>query len=210
MPLSLVGRDPETAFYGALVARQKGPVLILGSADGELAWALAGKGVAVTGVEPSSFLMEKAEARRAEEPQAGVKLVLADLRSVRLQERYATVLAPKSSLVALPGVDSVDAVLETVRAHLAQDGVFAFEVNGLLGGSHVEGPMGRPLFAAHLRERKGVKAPIRRMRRSSISADELEAALLASGFEARELYADFEGKPYDDGGDRQIVVAGLR
>jgi hypothetical protein len=210
MPLSLVGRDPETAFYGGLVARLKGPVLILGSADAELAFVLAGKGANVTGVEPSSFLMEQAEARRATEPQVAVKLVRADLRSVRLNERFAVVLAPKNALVALPGLDAVDAVLETVRQHLATDGVFAFEVSGLLGGSQVEGPMGRALFAAHLRERKGVKGPIRRMRRSTLSPEELEAGLLASGLEAREEYADFEGKPYDEGGDRVVVVAGLR
>lgn len=210
MPLSLVGRDPETTFYGGQVARHGGPVLVLGAADGELAFALASKGVAVTAVEPSAFLMQKAEARKAAEAVVGVRLLRADLRSVRLDERFNVVLAPKSALALSPGADALDATLETVCRHLTKAGVFAFEISGLFGSSAIEGPMGRPLFAAHLRERQGTQAPIRRMRRTSMSAEELEAALLASGLEAREAYADFEGKPWEEGGDRQIGVAGLR
>jgi SAM-dependent methyltransferase len=210
MPLSLVGRDPETRFYGALVARLGGPVLVLGAADGELAFALAAKGTPITAVEPSEFLIEKAEARRAADPTASVKLLRADLRSMRLNETFNVVLAPKSALALAPGADALDAVLETVCRHLTKEGVFAAEVSGLLGGSAVEGPMGRPLFAAHLRERKGTQAPIRRMRRSTVTAEELSAALMASGLEAHEQYADFEGKPWEEGGDRQIVVASLK
>jgi len=210
MPLSLVGRDPETAFYGAQVARHGGPVLVLGSADAELAFALAGKSIAVTGVEPSAFLMEQAEARKAADPSANVKLVCADLRSLRFEEKFNVVLAPRSALALQSGGDSLDAVLETVRLHLNAGGVFAFEVSGLLGSAAVEGPAGRALFAAHLRERKGTQAPIRRMRRATLTPEELEAALLSSGLEALEQYADFEGKPWEEGSDRQVVVAGLR
>jgi SAM-dependent methyltransferase len=210
MPLSLVGRDPEAAFYGALVARRGGPVLVLGAADAELAFTLAGKGTSVTAVEPSAFLMEKAEARKAQDPTVPVKLLQSDLRSLRLNEKFNVVLAPKSALALAPGPDALDAVLETVCQHLTKEGVFACEVSGLLGSAAMEGPMGRSLFAAHLRERKGTQAPIRRMRRASLTVEELTAALLVSGLEAREEYADFEGKPWEEGGDRQIVVAGLK
>ncbi len=110
-----------------------------------------------------------------------------------------------------PGTQALDAVLETVCAHLNRDGIFAFEARGLQGSTGLEGSLGRSLFAAHLRERKGSEhAPIRRIRRATLTAGELEAALVAAGLEAREQYADFEGRPYDEGGDRQIVVAGLR
>jgi SAM-dependent methyltransferase len=209
MPLSLVGRDSSEHFYGTTVARFGGPVLVLGSADGALAFSLAAKGHRVVGVEPSDFLMAEAEARRAEEPSADVRLIKSDLRSLRLDQKFKTVVAPKNALAVQPGVDALDAVLETVARHLEKEGGFVFEVSGLLGNSSIEGPAGRSLFTAHLRERKGASA-IRRVRRQTLTAAELEGALSASGLEARERYGDFDGRPWDDGDDRQVVVAGLR
>lgn len=209
MPLSLVGRDSSQAFYAAQVARFGGPVLVLGSADGALAFALAPKARAVVGVEPSSFLMAEAESKKAAEPTAPVELIRSDLRSVRLDRLFRVVIAPKSALALQPGVDALDAVLETVTRHLEKEGAFVFEVTGLSGTSSIEGPNGRSLFTAHLRERKGA-ASIRRVRRQTLTAAELEAALAASGLEAHERYGDFDGRPYDDGADRQVVVAGLK
>lgn len=209
MPLSLVGRDPESAFYAGQVARFGGPVLVLGSADGTVPFALAARGHDVTGVEPSAYLMAEAEARRATEPAASVQLVRADLRSLRLEQRFGTIIAPKNALALLPGADAVDAIIATVASHLSPDGGFIFEVNGLQGYSQLEGPQGRALFTAHLRERKGAQA-IRRVRRATLTPNELEAALAGSGLEARERYADFDGSPWEDDSDRQVVVAGLR
>jgi hypothetical protein len=212
MPLSLVGRDSETAFYLGLAQRFGAPVLVLGSADGALTWALAARGLDIVGVEPSAFLMREAEERRAEEPAsaaAHVQLIHADLRTVRLQQRFKTVLAPKGALTFLPGLAAVDAVLAAAAQHLAPEGGFAFEVAGLQGHSTIEGPMGRSLFTAHLRERKGAGA-IRRVRRVTLTAADLEGALEASGLQAHERYGDFTGRPWDEREDRQIVVAALR
>ena len=86
MPLSLVGRDSESSFYLAQAGRYGGPVLVLGSADGTITFALAAKGRAVVGVEPSEFLMAEAEAKKTLEPGAQVELIRSDLRSVRLEE----------------------------------------------------------------------------------------------------------------------------
>jgi SAM-dependent methyltransferase len=208
MPLSLVGRDSESSFYASQVARSGSPVLVLGSADGALVYALASKGQQVVGVEPSAFLMAEAEARRLAEPQTRVQLIRSDLRSLRLDQKFKTVLAPKNALALQAGVDALDAVLETVARHLDPQGAFVFEVAGLQGGRNLEGPGGRSLFTAHLRERKGASA-IRRVRRQTLSAVDLEAALSASGLEARERYGDFDGRPWDEGDDRQVVVAGL-
>jgi O-methyltransferase involved in polyketide biosynthesis len=174
-----------------------------------LAWALAARGHDVVGVEPSEFLMREAEARRSQEPPsaaAHVQFVHADLRSLRLQRQFKTVFAPKGALTFLPGTDAVDAVLATVAQHLASDGAFAFEVGGLQGHANVEGPLGRSLFTAHLRERKGAGA-IRRVRRVTLTAVELEGALEASGLQAHERYGDFTGRPWEERDDRQIVVA---
>lgn len=210
MPLSLVGRDSSERFYAAQVARFGGPVLVLGSADGALAFGIAAKGHAVVGVEPSDFLMAEAEARRADTPAASkVELIRTDLRSLRLDRRFKVVLAPKGSLALQPGIDALDAVLETVARHLDQEGGFVFEVTGLSGPASVEGPGGRSLFTAHLRERKGAQA-IRRVRRQTLTAVDLESALAASGLEARERYGDFDGRPWDERDDRQIVIAGLK
>ncbi len=209
MPLSLVGRDSSEHFYAAQVARFGGPVLVLGSADGTLAFAIAAKTRGVVGVEPSSFLMAEAESKRPSHPTASVELIHSDLRSVRLDRRFKVVIAPKSSLALQPGIEALDAVLETVTRHLEKEGAFVFEVTGLSGSSSIEGPHGRSLFTAHLRGRKGAPS-IRRVRRQTLTAAELETALAASGLEAHERYGDFDGRPYDEGQDRQVVVAALK
>jgi len=209
MPLSLVGRDSESTFYAACVTRFGGPVLVLGSADGTLAFGLAAKGQSIVGIEPSDFLMAEAEAKRAEAPTAQVQLVRADPRSLRLDQKFKLVIAPKNALAMQPGVDALDAVLATVARHIEKEGGFVFEVSGLQGSGSLEGPGGRSLFTAHLRERKGGSA-IRRVRRQTLTAADLEGALSAAGLEARERYADFDGTAWDDGDDRQVVVAGLK
>ncbi|MBK7862788.1 MAG: class I SAM-dependent methyltransferase [Archangiaceae bacterium] len=184
------------------------PVLVLGSADGALGFELAGRGHDVTGVEPSEFLMAEAAARKKEEPQPRLQLVHADLRSLRLSQKFKTVIAPKNALALQPDPDALDAVLATVVQHLGPEGALVFEVAGLQDGTHLEGPGGRALFTAHLRERKGAQA-IRRVRRQTLTAVDIEAALAHAGLEARERFGDFDSRPWDEPDDRQIVIAGL-
>lgn len=235
MGLALVGQDVEAAFYAREVARHGAPVLVLGCAQGRIAFSLAARGHRVVGADPSEAMVKAAEELRLESLPDGERLhfVAADLRSLRLSERFPTVVAPQNALAWMGSLDDLGALLATVRHHLLPKGTFLFDVvnrgeveraeerGGWRGQPHPEmagGPVvpflepPRPLFSPHLRERR--RAPgqrgersIRRLRLRHFEAHELEGALREAGFEVEERYGSFGGKPFEPSDPVQIVVA---
>ena len=207
MPLSLVGRDERASFYAAQAARFGAPVLVLGSADGAMALVLAARGHAVVAVEPSISLHDEAKAA-LKGVRSQVTLLNADPRSVRLAQTFPLVLAPRNALSIASRTGGIDAMLDTVRAHLTPDGAFVFDLQWLRDRPGLVGSMGRPLFVSHLRERS--KRPIHRLQRADLSVPELADALDAAGLQATERFGDFAGRPWDDTDELHVVVAGVR
>lgn len=221
-PLSLVGPDPDILFYTRQATERGGPVLVLGAANGRVAWPLAAQGFDVVGVDPSERMIRTAEERRADEPpevSARVHFLAADIRTLRLPERFPLVLAPQHALGLMTSRNELDAFLATVRHHLTPDGTFVYDVlnpqrEAVLPrdddepGAAVE-PR-RPLFALHLRDRRRTEGTggIRRLKLKHFSPEELEAALVAAGLTPRERYGRFDGKPFDLEDARHIGVAG--
>lgn len=106
-------------------------VLELGVGDGRVAIPLAARGRRVTGVDLSPSMLASLEARLTElspEIATRVRIELGDSRAVRLGRRFARVLCPFNGIAHFHDAEALDALLETVRAHLAQGGVFAFDV----------------------------------------------------------------------------------
>lgn len=200
MPLSLVGLDLASAFYVRQAANLASPVLVLGSADGRVAFAIAARGHAVVAVEPSARMHAAAEEKH--DPQ--VQLVNADLRSVRLATRFELIVAPQNALGLMAGLDDFEAALATVGEHLSPGGTFAFDLRS--DAEPEPAPLGRPAFSAHMRERGGVS--VRRHRNRVLTPTEVDAALKRAGLEARERYGDFLSRPWEDTDEMQIVVAG--
>jgi SAM-dependent methyltransferase len=221
-PLSLVSQEPDLLFYMRQAGERGGPVLVLGAANGRVPWSLAGNGVQAVGVDASEAMVRSAEERRnAESPEvsARVRFVVSDVRALRLEERFALVLAPQHAMGLMPNRDDLEAFLATVRHHLAPDGTFIYDVLNppreaiLPRDDTPTAPLEprRSLFALHLSERKppGGPAPIRRLRLRHFSPEELETALSACGLTLRERYGRFDGKPFDLEDSRQIGVVGL-
>ena len=75
MPLSLVGLDLASAFYVRQAGKLSAKVLVLGSADGRVAFALAGRGHPVVAVEPSERMHATAEEKRLAALAASVAAV---------------------------------------------------------------------------------------------------------------------------------------
>jgi SAM-dependent methyltransferase len=222
-PLSLVGPDPDVLFYTRQVAERGGPVLVLGAANGRVAWPVAEQGQAVVGVDPSERMIRSAEERRVNEPNdvsARARFLESDIRALRLSERFPLVLAPQHALGLMGTRNDLDAFLATVCHHLSPGGTFVYDVlnprrepvlprDDDEPGAALE-PR-RPLFALHLRERRRTEgaSAIRRLKLKHFSPDELDAALLAAGLTPRERYGRFDGKPFDLEDPRHIGVAGL-
>ncbi len=225
--LSLVSEQKDLLFYAREVEQRPGRVLVLGAGTGRLPWELALRGVACVAVEPSEVMLQTAQARRSTEPQAASALIEwhgMDVRAVRLEQRFCVVLAPQNALAMMATLDDLDALLATVRHHLAPEGVFAFDVlnpyKDTLRPPHepeegwhplegVEPP--RPVFAPHLRERsrtkEGFHEGIRRLRLRHFSVSEVDGALREAGFVATERYGDFDRRPFEPKDPVQVVVA---
>jgi SAM-dependent methyltransferase len=220
-PLSLVGQDPDLLFYTRQATERGGPVLVLGSATGRVAWALAGHGLSVLGVEPSERMVRAAEEQRASEsPEVSgrVRFLHADPRSLRLSERFPVVLAPQNALGMMGSHEDLETVLATVRHHLEPGGTFVYDVlnpppEPTASSREDEEPGSaleprRPVFSFHLRERRQPGAPpgIHRLRLRPFTAEELDVAMAACGLTPRERYGRFDGKPFDSEDEQHIGV----
>lgn len=225
--LALVGQEKDVAFYVREVESRRAPVLVLGAGTGRIAWELALHGHTTVAVEPSEVMVESAEDRRRYEPPEAsdrLRLITADPRALRIPERFPVILAPQNALALNATLDDLDAMLATVRHHLTDDGVFAFDVlnprtpripegtppaEGWHPQEGIEPP--RPLFAPHLRERtrtpEGVTEGIRRLRLRHFSVAEIDQALEEAAFTATERYGTFDRRPFEQEDAVQVVIA---
>ncbi len=96
-----------------------------------LALLLAENGIHVTGVDLSPHMLALARRKLghyAPAIQARITLHEADMRSVRLDEKFNFVYLPFNTFLVLTTAQDQLALFETVRAHLAPGGMFAFDI----------------------------------------------------------------------------------
>jgi len=124
----LAYRD-DIPFYARLAADTGGPVLELGAGTGRVTEALARAGHEVVAVDASAAMLARAAERLAAAGLADrVRLVEGDMRDLDLGERFPLVLAPFNTLMHAYTLDDQDRVLAAVVGHLADGGLFAFDL----------------------------------------------------------------------------------
>ena len=137
-------RPGDVAFYADLAAAAGSPVLELGCGTGRVALPIARRGLSITGLDSSrsmlSVLRGKLEAEPAE-VRGRVELVQGDMRSERLGRLFSLVVIPFRPMQHMYSVEDQLAALTTAREHLAEDGLFAFDVFFPMLG-RVEGGIG--------------------------------------------------------------------
>ncbi|WP_221089876.1 class I SAM-dependent methyltransferase [Deinococcus aquaedulcis] len=121
-----VYRD-DLHYYARVAEQAAGPVLEIGSGTGRVTTFLARRGVAITGLEPSARMIERAQGRAAQEGLA-VRYVQGDARTFGLQDRFATVIAPFNALMHLYTPNEQVQALENIHAHLVTGGIFSFDL----------------------------------------------------------------------------------
>lgn len=108
-----------------------GPALELACGTLRVLLPVAESGIAVTGVDLSPHMLaiaRKKLARASAETQARVTLIESDMRTLRLDQKFKLIYLPFNTfLVLLTAADQL-ALFDTVRAHLAPGGVFAFDI----------------------------------------------------------------------------------
>jgi len=217
------GARGEVARYASLLPKSGGSALLLGVAEGLLAEALVRRGVSITGVDPSQRMLARAEETRAglpPEEQGRLHLLRADLRSLSLSERFVGVFAPRDAVALVATRGDLEALFVTAREHLAPGASFAFDLSlpppRWLFPEDVDPHEGvqpeRAVFTPHLESRRTRQGhrDIHRLLLRHFSAGEVDHALAAAGLEALSRDRDFEGRPWEPGSDRMVVVAQAR
>ena len=217
------GARGEVARYASLLPDSGGPVLVLGVAEGRLAEELVRRGVPVTGVDPSPRMLGRAEETRAGLPrdlQSRLQLVRADLRSLRLAQRFVAVFAPRDAVALVASRGDLEALFVTAREHLAPGASFAFDLSlpppRSLFPDELDPHEGvqpeRAVFTPHLHSRRTRQGhrDIHRLLLRHFTAGEVDHALGAAGLEALSRDRDFEGRPWEPGADRMVIVAQAR
>jgi len=123
-------RRRDVAFWRRLAAAADGPILELGCGTGRVAVPIAKDGIALTGVDRSQPMLERAR-RRVD--RAGLhrrlRLVRADIRCLPFRDRhFALVMAPYGILQSLVRERDLAASLASVHRVLKRGGRFGIDL----------------------------------------------------------------------------------
>ncbi|MCA9609840.1 MAG: class I SAM-dependent methyltransferase [Myxococcales bacterium] len=232
----------DVEHYVDLARDVGGPVLELGGGTGRITVALARAGFDVVMVDQMTSMLERAEARFARESRKvreRVTRLRGDVRDIDVGRRFPLVIAPFNMLQHLYTRKDVERALAMVRAHLAEDGRFGFDVLLPEPSSLVRDPArfykNRPIkhprtglrydyaeafeYDHHTQvqttvirfvELEGEDVHYDRLVQRQFFPQELEALLHYNGFEVLVHDGGFKGQPIDEVADSQVVVARAR
>jgi SAM-dependent methyltransferase len=112
------------SFYSALARETGGPVLELACGTGRVSIPIARMGFSVTGLDIVPGMLEQARRKSAGLPTRWVE---GDARTFDLGEKFRLIFLTGNAFQALLTLSDQERLLERVRAHLDEDGLFAFE-----------------------------------------------------------------------------------
>ena len=117
----------EVPFYLDLARQQAGAVLELACGTGQIAIPIASHGLPTVGLDQSADMLDVAK-RRASQVGAPVEFVRGDMRDFALRRAFKLIFIARNSLLHLLTTEDVLACFASVRRHLADDGIFAFDI----------------------------------------------------------------------------------
>lgn len=125
--------DTGIAFYAALAQETDGPVLEIACGTGRVSIPIAQLGFAVTGLDIVPGMLERARSKSIGLPTRWIE---GDARTFHLGEQFRLIFLTGNAFQAFLTNADQEALLQRVRAHLHDQGLFAFETrNPLLPNS---------------------------------------------------------------------------
>jgi SAM-dependent methyltransferase len=124
--------DTGVAFYTALAQETGGPVLELACGTGRVSIPIARLGFPVTGVDLVPGMLDQARRKSAGLP---VRWVEGDGRAFDLGDRFRLIFLTGNAFQQFLTNADQEALLERARAHLDDEGLFAFETRNPLWAS---------------------------------------------------------------------------
>jgi cyclopropane fatty-acyl-phospholipid synthase-like methyltransferase len=198
-------------------------ILDLGCGPGRHAVELAKRGHAVTGVDRTPFLLNKAK-EHARANHVEVEFVLDDMRNFQRPNTFDTVLSLFTSFGFFKDPDEDKKVAENMYQSLKQGGKVAIDVMGSEMLQRIFQPESRKEIDGNIFitqrsvnkdwtwiENKQTYIKGRRKKEINIShrlyrAPALQDLLRGVGFSDTNAYGSFTGTPYDDKATRLVVV----
>jgi len=120
------------AFYCDLAQSIGGPVLEIACGSGLVTIPIAATGLDTTGVDLARPMLEHARVK-AEAQNLNIRWVEADAQSLDLGRQYQFILLTGNAFQAFLRREDQEALFESVKRHLAPNGVFAFETRNPSG-----------------------------------------------------------------------------
>ncbi len=224
------GNPGDVAFYLEACSGAE-TVLELGVGWGRIACPLADAGHTVTGVDTDRGLLEMA---RQECPSA-VNLVMADMVTVDLPQRFERVIIPYNGLFAMASLDAIGETLANAKRHLTPGGELIFDVYVVdaedcetdavetsefeliaqLEDGTIEvferdqlvGEPGRIDVTYRLQSPSGAVVGTLEMTHRFVTPTQIMALLLEVGFTRIAALGGFEGQPFDGDSDHLVIRA---
>ena len=119
-------------FYCDLAKSIGGPVLEIACGSGLVTLPIAAQGLEVTGVDLSRPMLEHAR-KKARSQQLNIRWEEVDARSFDLGTQYEFIFLTGNAFQAFLWREDQEALLMTVKRHLAPHGIFAFETRNPSG-----------------------------------------------------------------------------
>lgn len=231
-------RTSDTAFYVAHAVDSGGPVLEIACGTGRITIPIAQAGIELTGLDVSPAMLGEAR-EKAHRGGVEVEWVEADCREFELEKQFAMIFFPFNSLLHLHDRVSFERFLARVRAHLAPEGRFLFDVFNPGLEFIVENSRRKRQEATFVDPYSGLTGVIEETlsydavhqinrttwfcsvgdQKNVAVADlhlrclypqELEALLHYNGFEIVEKLGNFDGTPFSAESSMQIVTCRVR
>lgn len=229
--------DADLTLYLELARRTGPPVLELGCGTGRVTAALAGAGYDVVGLDSSPAMLARAEAKLTPQLRERVRLVRADMTDFELGQTFGLVIIPLGTFGHLTTPEARLRCLEAVRRHLRPGGLLGLDLpNPVAPGFLDDDPAlvlhrvwvdgGRTLSKFVCRRVDPAEqvervtcfydegGPCGEVRRTVFTYElaflfrrEAEYLLRLAGFEAEQVWGDYDLGPYHSSADRMFILA---
>lgn len=113
--------------YVKIAKKYKGRILELGSGSGHISLELAKEGYDVTCLEIQRDMIHLHERKLDDQTRQRTKIVLGDMCTFNLEEKYDLIIAPNNVIGYLFTVMEFLEMLTSVKRHLTDQGVFIIE-----------------------------------------------------------------------------------
>lgn len=117
--------EPEGPFFLSYAKEAKGVALDLACGTGRLTIPISKEGISVTGVDICEPMLELAKVKAK---GLNIDFILGDIRKFELGKKFGMIFMGGNAFQALLTKDDQESMLNSVRKHLSEEGIFIFGV----------------------------------------------------------------------------------